>query len=449
MSQVSMNHAKQWDAIVIGSGLAGLSCAYRLAAAQRRVLVLEASDVLGGRTASWTQDGMPVESGLHKFLGVYRELPRLLRDVGIRLNELLIWVDELEIHVPGGKHARFGAAPYRRPLQTLWGALGNNHLIPLADKARLMAMAIAGITAYWRKPLELDSVSLAEYASKFGVSQRVIQDLLLALTAGVFFMPVEEYSAYAAFAPAAQGLKRGLTFRIGAFQGGMTEVMIRPIVNAIHKLGAEVRTGERVSQLVSEGDRIRGVIANETEISAPHVIVATQLKPAQDLISAGFAQHPSFEPMLRLCSLSAATVQFELNHPALDSDHTNFSASPLACFGEQSRTTFRDTSGRLSCILYPPGQFMDASPQDTAHAAIRAAENMGIPLNGNIKRFQVVNHPHEFYAMRPGMESLRPTTATAIKGLWLAGDYTRQPFLASMEGATISGRRAAEAILDK
>jgi len=63
------------EVIVVGSGLAGLSCAYRLAAAGRKVLVLEASDVLGGRTASWVQDGMPVESGLHKFLGIYRELP--------------------------------------------------------------------------------------------------------------------------------------------------------------------------------------------------------------------------------------------------------------------------------------------------------------------------------------------------------------------------------------
>jgi hypothetical protein len=40
---------------------------------------VEAGDVVGGRTASWVQDGMPVESGLHRFLGFYEELPAHLR----------------------------------------------------------------------------------------------------------------------------------------------------------------------------------------------------------------------------------------------------------------------------------------------------------------------------------------------------------------------------------
>src|SRR3954447_18160597 len=240
------------EIIVVGSGLAGLSCAYRLAASGRKVLVLEASDVLGGRTASWVQDGMPVESGLHKFLGIYRELPRLLRDVGVRLNNMLAWVDEVAIHSPSRKPAIFGAAPYRRPLKTLWGGIANNHFISCRDKLRLAAMGAAGIRDYWLKPMELDRLSLAEYAEKFGVSPRVIQEVLLAMTAGVFFMPVEDYSAYATFAPVAEGLKLGMTFRVGAFKGGMTDVMIRPIVAAIEKLGGEIATASPVSQFMVE-----------------------------------------------------------------------------------------------------------------------------------------------------------------------------------------------------
>src|SRR5947209_7825855 len=132
-----MTTPTMYDAIVVGSGLAGLSCAYRLSAAGRKVLVLEASDVLGGRTASWVQDGMPVESGLHKFLGIYRELPQLLRDVGAKLNGVVTWVDEMAIHSPQRRPAVFGAAPYNHPLKTLSGALFNNHLVPCSDKAKI------------------------------------------------------------------------------------------------------------------------------------------------------------------------------------------------------------------------------------------------------------------------------------------------------------------------
>ena len=53
------------DVIVAGAGLAGLSCAFELAEAGHRPLLLEAAPQPGGRTSSWTDpDGMKVESGL-------------------------------------------------------------------------------------------------------------------------------------------------------------------------------------------------------------------------------------------------------------------------------------------------------------------------------------------------------------------------------------------------
>ena len=57
--------------VIVGAGLAGLAAGHRLARAGHDVVVLEAGPVIGGRTASWLEDGMPVESGLHRFLGVY------------------------------------------------------------------------------------------------------------------------------------------------------------------------------------------------------------------------------------------------------------------------------------------------------------------------------------------------------------------------------------------
>ncbi len=74
------------DVIVVGAGLSGLACAFQLASAGRRVVVLEAQPHLGGRTASWLADGMPVESGFHRFRGIYRALPALLARAGIALD---------------------------------------------------------------------------------------------------------------------------------------------------------------------------------------------------------------------------------------------------------------------------------------------------------------------------------------------------------------------------
>ena len=62
-----------YDAIVIGAGLAGLSAAFDLAEHGLHVLVLERDPQVGGRTSSWKANGMNVESGIHKFVGFYSE----------------------------------------------------------------------------------------------------------------------------------------------------------------------------------------------------------------------------------------------------------------------------------------------------------------------------------------------------------------------------------------
>ena len=46
----------------------------------------------------------------------------------------------------------------------------------------------------------------------------------------------------------------------------------------------------------------------------------------------------------------------------------------------------------------------------------------------------------------PGLESKRPTTATKIPNLFLAGDWTRSGWPSTMEGAARSGYKAAEAV---
>src|SRR5829696_4774043 len=83
-----------YDAVVIGSGLSGLSAAFHLSERKKNVLVLEAASQVGGRTSNWKQNGMDVESGFHKFFGVYKELPQLLRSAGLKLSDVFEYHDK-------------------------------------------------------------------------------------------------------------------------------------------------------------------------------------------------------------------------------------------------------------------------------------------------------------------------------------------------------------------
>lgn len=437
------------DVLIIGTGLAGLSAGMELANQGWRVRMVERFKVVGGRTADWVDDGMHVESGLHRWLGFYRALPALFKKAGLDHNDSLIWEDEVQFRLPdGGPQAVVGLAPLYNPVETFAGWIGNNDFLSPAHKASLAAFFTAGLVDYAFSRMALDNNTVYEYAKKRGVPEEAITNMLVPLTEGIFFLPPDRYSAMVLFGLLAPGVKRPHTLRVGSFKGGMTEVMCKPIADAIIAKGASLHTESEVERLAVENGRVTGAYVNGELIAADHVILATSLVPAQNLIRQALGEHPAFKKMLSLPSMPAVTLQIDLSEPALPEDHTVFSPNTvLASYAEQSRTTFRETSGRLSIDLGQPERFIDETPEVILAAVLADAKRLGLDFEDNILRYRVVDHPHDFYLLAPGMERLRPRQATPVPGLTLAGDYTSQPLFCSMEGAVISGRRAAKAVM--
>jgi uncharacterized protein with NAD-binding domain and iron-sulfur cluster len=58
----------------------------------------------------------------------------------------------------------------------------------------------------------------------------------------------------------------------------------------------------------------------------------------------------------------------------------------------------------------------------------------------------VVRMPHSTYAQRPGTFGIRPGQRTSVRGLALAGDWTRTDWTTTMEGACQSAARAVAVI---
>ncbi|MBB2974359.1 FAD-dependent oxidoreductase [Mesorhizobium sp. RMAD-H1] len=436
------------EVVVVGAGLAGLTAGYRLASAGVRVHVTEARPYVGGRTASWDERGMKVESGLHRYIGIYSALPRLMQDAGIDLSKALIWEDEVEIRVPDGPSALYGASPLRRPFRTIWNVAGPGKLCTPGERARLGAFFAAGLLHYAASgSTVLDRHTVRDFAKSKRVSDRTIERILVPLTEGLFFYPPERYSAYVLFALLAQGAKRALRSGVAAFSGGMTEVMADPIAERIRALGGTVQTAATVTSLVVRGDRVVGITVRDREITAKEVVLATSLAPAQELVRKAFGIQSWNEGMLSLKTMPSATLQLELERPALPVDRGTFGpGTSLSAFTEQSRTTFTHVPGRLSIILSQAELRLLQRPEEILEEVCRDAPRLGFELKNIVRDYRVVTLPHDFYSLTPGMEALRPPQETPIAGLTLAGDYTRQNYLTTMEGAVISGEHAAAVV---
>ena len=89
---------------------------------------------------------------------------------------------------------------------------------------------------------------------------------------------------------------------------------------------------------------------------------------------------------------------------------------------------------------------MDLRDEEIFEVFKQDAPRLGIDA-AQVTNYRVIRHPADFYLLSPNMNKLRPGTRTPVEGLFLAGDYVRQSFMASMEGAVITGNNAAREVI--
>ncbi|MDN4493695.1 hydroxysqualene dehydroxylase [Ureibacillus aquaedulcis] len=443
---------EEFDAIIVGSGLAGLTAALELSENGKSVIVLEKHRVIGGRTASWDENGMLVESGFHRHIGYYEALPKILKKAGVDVDDIVQWEEQIDIRIKGSKDkATFGISPIYGPIDTLKGAFGNNDILTLEDKLSLAAFFTNGFLEYTKNPDKLDEYSVRQFADKYNLSENALHYVVIPLSAGVFFLPPERYSAKVFFGLFLPGIPRFYKLRIGGYLGGMTEILAKPLAKQIIKNKGTVRTDTKVTELIMNQGKVGGVkLEGGSEIMAKHVVVAANLGGAQKILKRHFETDKSFENIFALPTMPAVTIQMEFKKPILPVDRTTFGPlTSLASFAEQSRSTFRHVPGRLSIILTPPEKFLDMKDEDILKHVQKDAKELGLDLETELTDYRIVSHPEDFHSLEPNNDHLRPEQKTSIHGLLLAGDYTRQPFFATMEGAVISGMNAAKLILDE
>ena len=129
------------DCIVVGAGLSGLACAQTLLETSKSVLVLELSDVPGGRVATDTIDGFQVDRGFQVYLDSYAEGQRFLNYASLNFGAF----------EPGALVAHRGrlfpiSDPWRRPFAAIRSVLSG--AVSVTDGLRiawLRSQVLAGV----------------------------------------------------------------------------------------------------------------------------------------------------------------------------------------------------------------------------------------------------------------------------------------------------------------
>ena len=433
--------SSRFDATVVGAGFAGVAAATALAERGARVLVLETRQRPGGRAYSWTdpETGEIQDNGQHVLGAFYDETLRLLRRLG---TEDALAVDPtLHLRVWERGRESFDLHCPDLPSPFHWIAALST-CKRLGARARVLALDLPRrVRALVERNGDGSGLTVSTWFREIGGSEdlaALLHPLAVASlneepedgSAGLFARVLDRIFKSPARSSGLALPKRGLSDLFAGFEefigakGG--EVRYRSTalgvrVGSGRVSGLSLLGGERIESpcmiLAVPHDRAGWMLAPE-HFGAFHEIASAPWSPIVSTV------HTYDRPILpsRFVGLLGTRTQWAFDRGAAPSGGYQVGTVRSAAFDDAER----------------PGEaILDETARELAEAFPPARE-------GSLLRARIYKERRATMRSLPALQRSRPPAETGVAGLYLAGDWTATGLPPTIEGAVLSGHRAAE-----
>jgi phytoene dehydrogenase-like protein len=202
--------------------------------------------------------------------------------------------------------------------------------------------------------------------------------------------------------------------------------------------------GISVTQRAESREEIqRGAPPRRTTLAAEVVVAAVPWHALPALLPATWLEAPPFAAASQLGSRRCVSIEGWAEGPPLAEALTPVASGEIRFIVDKGRLRGRqELPQRLAFLVAPEAREARLTNGGWIAAAGRALATVAPKLR--LARAIVLREPHAFFAMDEVSNRLRPTAATPIEGLFLAGDWTATGLPACIEGAVRSGLRAAQ-----
>jgi len=471
---------------IVGAGLAGMATAVDLVDAGHQVEIFESRSFVGGKVGSWVnKEGNHIEMGLHVFFGCYYQLFELMQKVGafenLRLKE--------HTHTFINKDARIGELDFRfitgAPFNGLKAFFTTSQLSvkdklqnSLALGTSPIVRGLVDLEGAMKSIRKLDSISFADWFCRHGGSEGSLKRMWNPIAYALGFIDTEHISARCMLTIFQLFAAKSEASVLRMLEGSPYEYLHKPIIEYLEARGTKIYTRRRVRQILftdtGTETKVTGLVVakGETEetITADAYVCASDVPGVQRLLPAAWRKWSEFDNIYKLDTVPVATVQLrfdgwvtELHDPqkrqqlaeAAGIDNLLYTPdADFSCFADLALTSpgdyYKQGEGSLLQLVLTPGDpFVRQNNEAIAkHVLQQVQELFPSSRELNMTWYSVVKLAQSLYREAPGMDPYRPNQKTPITNFFLAGSYTQQDYIDSMEGATISGHRAAQAILE-
>mmetsp|Transcript_22972 Transcript_22972/g.49706 ORF Transcript_22972/g.49706 Transcript_22972/m.49706 type:complete len:618 (-) Transcript_22972:166-2019(-) len=476
---------------IVGAGLAGMIAAMDLADAGHDIEMFELRPFVGGKVSSWLdKEGNHIEMGLHVFFGCYYNLFGIMKRTGSFDTELRI---KEHVHTFVNEGGKLGALDFRFPIGAPVSGLqafARTEQLGLEDKfhnaLRLgtspIVRALIDFDGGMDMVRDLDDITFTEWFTQLGGKRGSLDRMWDPIAYALGFVDCDHISARCMLTIFMLFAIRTEASVLRMLEGSPQTGLHDPILKYLDDRGVKINLSTGCRELVYDTDedgkptRVTGIKVGpkETLREFDAVVCALDVPGIKKVLPQTFRDHfPMFDNIYNLDTVPIATVQVrfdgwvtEMEDDArmmdISGDQSNgrgggidnllYSAdAEFSCFADLAVTSpgdyYKEGEGSLIQAVFDERAFSRSEDQivqdciDQLHSLFPSSRKLKCTWSNVVKLGQ------SLYREKPGQDKFRPKQATPISNFFLAGSYTYQDYLDSMEGATRSGLMVADEII--
>ncbi len=407
------------NVIIVGAGLAGLSCAGCLMEDNIPFLILEANQRIGGRLKTDYLDGFILNHGFQVLQTAYPEARRVLDYSQLALKPF--WPGAI-VRIDGKFHRI--ADPVRRPRQ-LWSTL-TAPIGSMGDRLKILWLAQKVRRKSSSEIFQDQDMPTIDFLRTSGFSEKMIQRFWKPFFAGVCLDPGINASS------------RVFQYVLKVFAEGDVALPAQGMAAIVDQLAKklppeQIRTGVRVESIHPKGV----VLASGETIDGCAVVLATENPETAQLLG----EKVNVESRGEFC------LYYATKKPPIDEPYLILNGDGIG------RVNSLTVPSIVAPNYAPSGQHLVSvvvlGQPDSDYAAVETAvrnelgEWFGTIVNQwrHLKTFGI---KHALPAQSPPMPDPTLAAGPVKPGIFSCGEYGSVP---GIQWALLSGRRAAEAIL--
>lgn len=443
---------RQPHVVIVGGGLSGLAAAASLVGRGLRITLLESRPRLGGRAGSFTDPttGELVDNCQHVSMLCCTNLAEFCRKVGI--GDLFRRIREIVFLSDDGKVSRLKANSWPAPFHLSGSFLKANYL-SILERMRV---------AYGLLWLRFDRTGregepFESWLLRHGQTQRTVDRYWATVLVSALNERLDRMDLGHARKVFLDGFLR-------TREGFVMEVPLVPLGDlygtrleswlAENQVEVRLTTGVRSIDVEDEG-AVQGVTLRKGErIDADFVVLAVPF----DRVSRFFSEEvqkllPGLTGIRQIAASPITGVHLWFDRSVCPLEHAVTVGRTIQWVFNHTKIQGReapDGGGQyLQLVISAAYDLVSMNNEQILELAMSELSQMWPEVKeAKLVHWWVVTEHGATFAVRPGVEKLRPEQRTPIEGLFFSGDWTATGWPATMEGAVRAGFLAAEGILE-